>query len=251
VFPLNQSELSSDPLFDRNVTGINYSGGATLTYLGTKQVNGSAVGLFEFKFANVDLTLTGDGSAVTIPNSSNTQVGLTASSLNYTLLASWVIPSNNGLNVSTAGVGVSGYQTPGSGVPTSGTATYLGSGGATGVVVVPAGLASVKGDVSVNVNFGTGSLNGSLANMSVGTGASASPWNNVSLSGALSGATLSGSTAAASSPPGTFSFGSGASGTINGALYGPAGQELGAVWTLYDPAGGGKSALGLIGATKQ
>jgi hypothetical protein len=250
VFPLNQSELVSDPL-EGQITGANYTNGATLTFLGTKQVNGANIGMFEFKFANVDITLTGDGSAVTMPNSGNTQIGLTTSNLNYTLLASWVIPTNNGLNVSETGVGVSGYQTPGSGLPTSGTATYLGNGGATGTVVVPAGITSVKGDVAVNVNFGTGSLNGALTNMTAGTGAAAASWNNVSLSGALSGATLSGSISATSSPSGTFSFGAGASGTFSGALYGPNGQELGAVWTLYDPAGGGKSALGLIGATKQ
>jgi hypothetical protein len=250
TFPLNQAELTSDPL-ESQITGFTYPAGATLTFLGNKQINGVSVGTFEFKIANIDITLTGDGSAATIPNSGNTQIGLTTSNLNYTLLASWVLPSNNGLNVSITGVGVSGYQTPGSGVPTSGTGTYFENGGATGTVVVPAAFTSLKGDVTVNVNFGTGSVNGALTNMNAGTGAAAAPWNNVSLSGSLSGATLAGSTAATSSPSGIVSFGAGATGTFNGALYGPGGQELGAVWSLHEAAGGGKSALGLIGASRQ
>jgi hypothetical protein len=248
VFPLNQSALESDP--GVNVFGITYPNGVTLTFLGNQQINGMTVGTYEFKGSNTDVTLTTDGTGVTIPNSNNTKIALIASNLNYTLLASWIIPSVN-TNVADAGVGVSGYQTPASGVPVSGTATYLATGGASGNVVVPAGVGAVKGDVTVNANFATGAVTGSLTNMNVGTGAAATPWNNVSLSGSLSGATISGTTAAATSPSGGFSFGASATGTFNGALYGPNGQELGAVWSLHDSTGGGKSALGLIGATKQ
>jgi hypothetical protein len=250
VFPLNQSGLSSDP-FERQVAGFTYPDGATLTYLGNKQANGASIATFEFKASNIDVTLTADGIAGIIPNSSFTQIGLTTSNLNYTMLASWVIPSNTSLGVSIAGVGVSGFQTPGPALPTSGTATYTGAGGATGTVVIPTDFTSVKGDVTVNVNFGTGSLNGNLTNMIARPGVAASPWNNVSLTGSLSGATFSGSTAATSSPSSGFSFGAGATGTFNGAFYGPSGQELGAVWSLHDATGGGSSALGLISATKQ
>jgi hypothetical protein len=250
VFPLNHSELISDP-FERQVTGSANSYGVTLTFLGNKQVNGASIATFEFKEANIDVTLTADGIAGIIPNSGYTQIGLTTSNLNYTMLASWVTPSNNGLNVSVAGFGVSGFQTPGSALPTSGTATYTGTGSATAIAVVPSGFASVKGDTSINVNFGTGSLSGSLTNMTASAGPAASPWNNVSLTGSLSGATFSGSTAATPAPSGAFSFGANATGTFNGAFYGPNGQELGAVWSLHDSAGGGSSALGLIGATKQ
>ncbi|HWY60555.1 MAG TPA: transferrin-binding protein-like solute binding protein [Rhizomicrobium sp.] len=251
VFPLNQSNLMSDPM-ERTVTGFTYASGATLTFLGNKQVSGVNVGTFEFKFANDDITLTGDGSAATIANSGNTQIGLTTSNLNYTLLATWVIPTNNGLNVTDLGMGVGGFQTPASGVPTSGTATYLGNGGVTGTVVTAVGTTTVNGDATVTVNFGAGSFTGALTNMNVATAAGPAPWNGVNLSGSLSGATLSGSTAATSAPSGgVLTFGTAATGTFNGALYGPGGQELGAVWSLHDTAGGGSSALGLIGATKQ
>ena len=248
VFPLDASVLQDDP--GGSVYPVTYSSGMTLTFLGNKQVNGATVGTYEFKFANIDVAVTTDGAGATIPNSNNTKVALTASNLNYTLLASWIIPSVN-TNVADMGFGVSGYQTPASGVPTSGTATYLATGGASGNVVVPSGVGAVKGDVAVNANFATGALSGSLTNMTVGAGAAAAPWNSVSLSGSLSGATLSGTTAAATSPSGSFSLGAGATGTFNGALYGPNGQELGAVWSLHDSTGGGKSALGLFGATKQ
>ena len=249
VFPLIESELWSDP--GVNVYGLNAPNGATLTFLGTNQVNGVMVGVYEFKFSNIDAGVTSDGTASTIPNSGNTPIGLIATNLNYTLLATWVIPSVRG-NVASNGFGVSGYQTPASGVPTSGTATYLSTGGASGNVVVPSGVGAVKGDVAVNANFATGALSGSLTNMTIGTGAAAVPWNNVSLSGSLSGASFSGTTTAASpSASNTFTFAAGATGYLNGALYGPNGQELGAVWSLHDNAGGGKSALGLLGATKQ
>ena len=256
VFPLNNSGLLSDPVGDFTDVGAGtitaFTSPTTLTFLGNKQVGGVNVGTFEFKSSNIDITLTGDGSAATIPNSSNTQIGLFTSNLNYTLLATWIIPAKDAIHVAELGMGVSGYQTPGSGVPTSGTATYLGNGGATGTVVTSAGSTSVKGDVTVNVNFGTGSFSGALTNMNVATAAGPAPWNGVNLSGSLSGATLAGSTAATSPPSGgVLTFGTAATGTFNGALYGPSGQELGAVWSLHDTAGGGSSALGLIGATKQ
>ena len=255
VFPLNNSGLLSDgniPTDPAAETVTAFTSPTTLTFLGNKQVGGVNVGTFEFKLGNIDITLTGDGTAATIPNSSNTQIGLFTSNLNYTLLATWIIPAKDAIHVAELGVGVSGYQTPGSAVPTSGTATYLGNGGATGTVATPVGATSVKGDVTVNVNFGAGSFTGALTNMNVATAGGPAPWNSVNLSGSLSGATLSGSTAATSAPSGSvLPFGTAATGTFNGALYGPGGEELGAVWSLHDTAGGGSSALGLIGATKQ
>jgi hypothetical protein len=38
-------------------------------------------------------------------------------------------------------------------------------------------------------------------------------------------------------------MGSGATGTVEGRFFGPAGQEAGAVWTLFD---GTKSAIGIL-----
>jgi hypothetical protein len=244
--------LESDPY--GGVYGYTYQDGVRLAFQGSKQVNGTSIATYVFQDGSLVITLTSDGTAVTIPNSSNTMIGLVTQNLNYTLLASWVIPDNNGLNVADAGVGVSGYQTPVSGVPTSGAASYLGtgtsSGGVTGMVVNQFGVGTLTGNVAASVNFATGLVSGTLTNMNVNTGVVV-PWNNVSLSGSLSGATISGSTAVTSSPAGDLSLGASATGTFNGALYGPNGQELGAVWSLHDATGGGKSALGLFSATKQ
>jgi hypothetical protein len=252
VFPLVHSVLISDPPGDvtdvadplGDIYAATFQAGVTLTFLGNNQ--------YELKFSNIDVVLTADGIGVTIPNSNNTRIGLTTSNLTYTTLATWIIPAIDGAHVAHLGMGVSGYQTPASGVPTSGTATYLSTGGASGNVVVPSGVGAVKGDVSINVNFASGALSGSLTNMNVSSGGSALPWNNVSLSGTLSGATISG-TATATSPSASnaFTFAAGSTGFLNGALYGPTGQELGAVWSVHDNAGGGKSALGVLGATKQ
>jgi hypothetical protein len=45
---------------------------------------------------------------------------------------------------------------------------------------------------------------------------------------------------------------SAATGTFKGAFYGPNANELGAIWSLSEPTSdGGKSALGVIGATHQ
>ena len=105
----------------------------------------------------------------------------------------------------------------------------------------------------MNINFATGSINGQLTNMTVGS----SPWNNVNLNGSLSGASLSGTTSTsgppASAPP-LFPQGmsSAATGTFKGALYGPNANELGAIWSLSEPTvDGGKSVLGVIAATHQ
>jgi hypothetical protein len=45
-------------------------------------------------------------------------------------------------------------------------------------------------------------------------------------------------------------FGASSTGIFNGALFGPNGEELGALWTLHDPTGQGKSAIGYVGATR-
>ena len=120
------------------------------------------------------------------------------------------------------------------------------------------GFFDLTGQASIDVNFGTGKVNGSLFNMTSynsGPALDPVPWNNVSLSGSLSGATMQGTTAvtsAPSNPPsliGSATLSGSATGTFNGALFGPNAQEVGLSWTLYDPSGNGKSAIGVVGAT--
>jgi len=161
--------------------------------------------------------------------------------LDYTAFGAWAY------NSVTSAWAV-GYQTPASGVPTTGSATYAGS--TYGAVTTTAGpaTAALTGEASLNVNFATGQVSGALTHMTVTpTGGAAQPWNDVSVTATLSGAAISGSTAATSAPGGPFGLTSAAKGSVNGALYGPAANELGATWDLSDTGG---RAVGAIGAKK-
>jgi hypothetical protein len=162
--------------------------------------------------------------------------------LNYLVYGAW-----DGESLDSS-VWFGGYQTPTSGVPTSGQATY--SGNTIGRVSAPANggigmvAGSVTGNAQLTVNFATGNVNGALTNMV----SSSAPWNDVAISATLSGASFSGSTSATSAPGGQMSQSLAAKGTIQGALFGPTGQELGAVWTLFD--GTTHGATGVIGAKR-
>jgi len=156
------------------------------------------------------------------------------------------------------GRGFTGYQTPPAGVPLSGTAHYAGGGSAPGGVfgdefsASNTGLvnATVTGQAGFDVNFSSGAVTGSFTNMTVGVAGDGDPqpWNNVALTGSLTGSAMRGTTMTTNAPTNGLSMSSGASGTFVGALFGPNGQELGASWNLYDPSGGGKTAQGVVGA---
>jgi hypothetical protein len=75
------------------------------------------------------------------------------------------------------------------------------------------------------------------------------PWHDVSVKANIAPETnkFSGTTAVTSQPsPSSFSLTNSATGHINGAFYGPAAQNLGALWSLSDGTG---SALGWVGAS--
>ncbi len=251
-FPLLQAELS---VSGGSATGQSFANGATLTITGTQLFGAANQPIYELKIPDlgVDATpLQGNGATVTLSDGRTLTFSLL--NLNYSLFGAWSLsPQTAGGSASNLGIGISGYQTPTSGIPT-GTATYTSStNGVGGFAVTPSATGSLAGQANIGVNFSTGVISGSLTNMKVTpSGGSAAAWNSVNLSGSLSGSTLSGTTASGASPPaGTMSFDASSSGTFNGALFGPNGQELGAVWSLHDPTGQGKSAIGYIGATKQ
>jgi hypothetical protein len=188
------------------------------------------------------------------------QLTFGGSTLNYSLYGAWAVsPSSVGGSQVASGVFLSGYQTPASGVPT-GTAQYSGNGtttgGVSGLVLVPSGSTAITGGTltgspAISVNFSTGSVSGVLNMTVTPTGSTTvSGWNSVGLQGTLSGASLSGATASQNNPPaGSLSFDASSTGAFSGSLFGPNAQELGAVWTLHDPTGQGKTAIGVIGAT--
>jgi hypothetical protein len=255
------------------VTGYTNSlaGGATLTLQGTTTQSGSTKNVFELKVPGLSLDAPNIVSGSYNTLSDGRQLILNTSALNYSLLGAWGVTTwktgSNQADTIYWGIGFTGYQTPISGIPTSGTANYTAGpagnvheglqpgGGVTGLAIEfgnTPGLPFVdlSGQASIDVNFGTGKVSGSLFNMTAylaGPSTSES-WNNVALSGNLSGAAMQGTTSVTSAPSGALSFSSSATGTFTGALFGPNAQELGLSWTLYDPSGNGKSAIGVVGA---
>lgn len=253
VFPLNQLVIAST---NSSVTSYTPNGGATLTLTGTAtDSNGDAQGIFEVKIPSLNIDATNvqaNAGASYLGDGRN--LALSSVELNYTMLNIWTVQPSTPTGTVYTSYSTSGYQTPSGSVPTTGTATYNGvngtSGGVVGVVFGSAAgkisAGALSGNASVQVNFANGAVNGSLTNMNV-VGTTNQAWNNVSLTGTLSGASISGTTGVTSTPSGTLTMGSGSSGTFAGALYGPNGEELGAVWSLHDP-NGTKSAVGVIGA---
>jgi hypothetical protein len=149
-----------------------------------------------------------------------------------------------------------GYETAPSAVPTTGTAQF--SGLASGYVFKTNNTTVIDtvvgGNANLSASFSSGQITGGLTHMQQWDGMSPSPgflpWNDVSLSANLTPGTnrFSGTTAATSSPSTAFSLTSSATGHFDGAFYGPAAQELGAVWSLSD---GSKSVIGSLTAVKQ
>jgi hypothetical protein len=259
------------------VTGYTDSltGGTTLTLQGTTTVNNSSVptrNVFELKVPALSLDAQNVASGSVVSLSDGRELRLNTSALTHSVLGAWSVSSWNsahtGFDTTYWGVGFTGYQTPVSGIPTSGSATYTAGpagavdegfspgGGVAGLGIVFGNtpglpIVDLKGQANVDVNFATGKVNGSMFNMSAylsGPATDFAPWNDVSLTGNLSGATVQGTTSVTSAPSGPLTFGSGATGTFVGSLFGPNAKELGLSWTLYDPSGTGKSAIGVIGA---
>ncbi len=173
--------------------------------------------------------------------------------LSYVSFGVWGLASGNAQAPGNLGVYAIGYQTPSEAMPASGSATYTGTGEVAGFVLLPSGASAVgtgiAGDATVNANFATGKVNGTLSNMQAVVGTQTTPWNSVSLTADIAAGknTFSGSTAATSAPAGTYSLKSTATGTVTGGFYGPAAENVGAVWTLSNPDGTG-AAIGTLGA---
>jgi transferrin binding protein len=151
-----------------------------------------------------------------------------------------------------------GYETPVSAMPVTGTAAF--SGVAFGTLFTPGdtqvSLFLLHGNAALSVDFASGEITGGFTQMTAqgpwaqqaGWGTWA-PWNDVSVSASIAAGTnkFTGTTAAASNPQSAASLSGSATGSINGAFYGPTAQELGAIWTLSD---GKASAMGGVAASR-
>jgi hypothetical protein len=144
---------------------------------------------------------------------------------------------------------VAGFETPQAAMPTSGTAVFS-NGTAQGDVYKTVGTEiqttsvfnNAVNSVSISANFASGAITGNFTKMVTVNNQS---WNDVTLNANIATGTnrFSGTTAAASAPSTTMSLSGSATGSINGAFYGPAAQNIGAVWSLKDGTG---SAIGTV-----
>jgi transferrin binding protein len=143
-----------------------------------------------------------------------------------------------------------GFDTPFQAMPVSGTALYQGQGTVRGLIAGPDANGLLQGDANLNVDFESGKVSGKLTNITAvdpcapGSGL---PWNDVSVNATLATGTnkFSGTTGAASQSASPFALKSTATGNVHGAFYGPAADNLGALWTLSD---GTLSASGGVAA---
>jgi C-lobe and N-lobe beta barrels of Tf-binding protein B len=238
----------------------------TATYQGNFTSNGVTYPIINLSVPSLGFTannVRGDGTATATSNGGS--VSAAVATLNYTVLGAWSYTVPGG-GTAYLGQSASGFLTPNSGIPTSGSATYIGNssttGGAIGAYAVNTSngvqAGTLAGNVSVTANFGPNTISGTMTNMTAtptGSGTS-TPWNNVTLTGTISNPSLSlnnafGTTAASAAPTGAgaAAFTTAAQGTFAGSFFGPNAQEFGATWTLYESTNGGKAAFGTIGAT--
>jgi hypothetical protein len=239
AFPLQQSALIIDAATGVQQDKATNLSGATLTVVdaasGRVRLRVPALNL-DAEFSGSSYTETTDGRLIV----------LSRRVLQYVDFGYWWAEGRAGMTYAHY---IAGYQTPASAVPASGGATYGGKtiGQVYPANKTPAYAGVLRGDAAVGVNFATGAVSGVLTHMVVNPDGATSAWNDVRLSGSLvRGNAMSGTTSVEDGAPGPFGFRAGAAGRFSGSFYGPAADELGAVWTLRD--GAGSTAVGVLGA---
>lgn len=259
----NSGALLMDKIFPIWISGLQFTSAAVLPFTNSTRANFS-IGAISDHRLTLAIPALGISEVMTLgvntPDpSSNVNAGNGAGFVNYGLsyteFGAWSQTDPTGVQSST-GYFSYGFETPPVAMPATGTATYVQTGGVNGTVFVRSGNgvveATVSGDASLTANFATGGVSGNFTNMSAYNSGRFTPWNDVSVTGTVAAGSnsFSGSTATASAPGGSFGLSGNASGHINGSFYGPAANEIGAVWTLSNGDGTG-SAIGVAGARKQ
>jgi C-lobe and N-lobe beta barrels of Tf-binding protein B len=147
-----------------------------------------------------------------------------------------------------------GYETPVSVMPSTGTAEYKSSDLVAGRVYLPqdgvVGGADLIGGAELTADFATGKIGGILEVFVDYVWDVPDTWHDVSIDANIAGGTnrFDGTTAVTGTSTSPYGLKDTATGVINGAFYGPTGENLGAVWTLSDGVG---SAIGVVGARRQ
>jgi hypothetical protein len=229
--------------------------GATLT-IGTPDA-GNVINIANEALGIHNATLSGNAAQLL----GGRQVIVDLRALDWTAYGSWLSNQSNFQSsedpTSYNAAFFTGYETPGSAVPTGGTATFSGwtqgsawTDGSEGVI-----WDVLFGKAHLVVNFENRIITGSLTGMEVGDSwyAGASQWNSVSfLASFTSGQSRFSGTAAVMATPGVtlgdyLVLKDTATGSLVGSFFGPTANEAGAVWTLSD---GTVWAVGALGAKK-
>jgi len=196
---------------------------------------------------DASVALKANGSAVGLfaePCSSN------SCGWNYQSYGVWIsgIDAATGLGNGTTGALSVGSATPVSGMPATGTATFVGTAG--GLYVSPAGAASFTiADMSASVNFGTRAVGFSTTSTHLTNNFEFNgftPRNDLNMSGTLSYASGTNAFSGTLTAPGA---GSGLSGNAVGKFYGPTATEIGGTYAIK--AGSGlESLIGAFGGKR-
>lgn len=200
----------------------------------------------------LDATLA-DGSKVRVVLESTDQsTGGSGEELLWTAYGAWNV------NGPAAGIGygadfVTGVETPDGNMPTTGTATFDGFVRGTATLRDGPNLrgANLLGDATITADFATGTIRGgapTIIAIPLGqlplpqgtlTPGPAQAWNSLLFAGSfaqgLNG--FSGTATVGTAPGNSYSLSSTATGYFSGLFYGPAAEELGAVWNLHDSTG--------------
>jgi hypothetical protein len=222
---------------------------ATMTIIDTSPTRST----FQLNIPSLNVNFTG-----TLNTSLTSHVGQVLDGYAYVVMGSWLTradQSNGRSPLLNSSMYVFGYETPASGIPNSGTASFSGFTEAS--IYKNSGPniqgSYVDGRAAFSVNFGSGQVTGALTDMQtdrgIGNIPATSVWNDVSINATVAGGTnrFSGTTAVTSASSNAAALSSSAAGRIDGAFYGPGAENLGAVWTLHD---GAASALGMVTAAR-
>jgi len=158
--------------------------------------------------------------------------------LNYVRSGSWLILASGD---PIGGVWTTGFVTRPASIPTTSTIGYLGAvRGLISEYHIPLGesVALVGGNLSLNVNFATQTISGTISGLTVGTDGfyRPGPVNDLSFTATINAGSNSytGEVVSGPSPDGPNAFQAGARGTISGQFFGPNVREIGGVLTLSD-----------------
>ncbi|HEX5279983.1 MAG TPA: transferrin-binding protein-like solute binding protein [Micropepsaceae bacterium] len=218
---------------DTGLTAIPPGEGATITVTGSAPSGGQSPVTWEIRVpsANVD-----DSEWSVVGFYQSFGLGEIIEALSYVAMGNWeTSPQWSYIGPSQSiGAFVFGYETPVTSMPASGQAMFTGEANA--AVFQPAQIVYVSGRAALSVDFSSGKISGAFTGMAGSSVGYSEPWNDVSISAAIASGTnrFNGVTAVTSSPNGFATLKLSATGSINGAFYGPAAQQLGAIWTVTD-----------------